>query len=102
MSSMSRRPRADVNSGISAPLAGKAVGVVLQKRRARAYPSRSRSRLNARPVMMTGPEGAFSRGESVYDTTRVMERYVDAVVIRTYTVSARGGGRDCRSPHQCH
>ena len=37
--------------------------------------------------MMTGPEGAFSRGETVYDTTKVMERYVDAIVIRTYEQS---------------
>jgi ornithine carbamoyltransferase len=70
----------------SAPLAGKAVAVVLQKpsMRTRLSFEIAIARLGAQPVMMTGPEGAFSRGETVYDTTRVMERYVDAIVVRTY------------------
>jgi ornithine carbamoyltransferase len=73
----------------STPLAGKAVAVVLQKpsMRTRISFELAISRLGAYPVMMTGPEGAFSRGETVYDTTKVMERYVDAIVIRTYEQS---------------
>jgi len=73
----------------STPLAGKAVAVVLQKpsMRTRISFELAISRLGAHPVMMTGPEGAFSRGETVYDTTKVMERYVDAIVIRTYEQS---------------
>ena len=73
----------------SAPLAGKAVAVVLQKpsMRTRISFEIAISRLGAHPVMMTGPEGAFSRGETVYDTTKVLERYVDAIVIRTFEQS---------------
>jgi ornithine carbamoyltransferase len=36
---------------------------------------------------MSGPDGAFSRGETVYDTTKVLERYCDAIVIRTFEQS---------------
>ncbi len=73
----------------NAPLAGKAVAVVLQKpsMRTRISFEVAISRLGAYPVMMTGPEGAFSRGETVYDTTKVLERYVDAIVIRTFEQS---------------
>ncbi|MDH4140665.1 MAG: ornithine carbamoyltransferase, partial [Coriobacteriia bacterium] len=39
------------------------------------------------PVIMSGAESAFSRDESVFDTAHVMERYVDAVVIRTFEQS---------------
>ncbi len=71
----------------STPLAGKAVAVVLQKpsMRTRISFEIACSRLGAHPVMMTGPDGAFSRNESVYDTAKVMERYVDAIVLRTYS-----------------
>ena len=39
------------------------------------------------PVVMSGPDGAFSRGETVYDTTKVLERYCDAIVLRTFAQS---------------
>lgn len=68
------------------PLAGKAVAIVLQKpsMRTRISFEIACTRLGAHPVIMSGPDGAFSRGESVYDTAKVMERYVDAIVVRTY------------------
>lgn len=70
----------------TAPLAGKAVAIVLQKPSMRTRISFEVAcvRLGAHPIIMSGAEGAFSRGETVHDTTRVMERYVDAIVIRTY------------------
>ncbi len=73
----------------STPLAGKAVAIVLQKpsMRTRISFEIACTRLGAHPVIMTGPDGAFSRGESVHDTTKVMERYVDAIVIRTFDQS---------------
>jgi ornithine carbamoyltransferase len=71
------------------PLAGKAVAIVLQKPSMRTRISFELAcvRLGAHPVVMSGPDGAFSRGESVYDTAKVMERYVDAIVLRTYEQS---------------
>lgn len=71
----------------SAPLSGRAIGVVLQKpsMRTRISFEVAIARLGAHPVIMSGPDGAFSRGESVHDTAKVMERYLDAVVIRTFS-----------------
>lgn len=68
------------------PLAGKAVAIILQKPSLRTRVSFEVAcvRLGAHPVVMSGAEGAFSRGETVHDTAKVVERYCDAVVIRTY------------------
>jgi len=41
------------------------------------------TQLGVAPVVL-GPQDAFSRGETVEDTTHVLERYVDAIVIRTF------------------
>ncbi|PKQ15332.1 MAG: ornithine carbamoyltransferase [Actinobacteria bacterium HGW-Actinobacteria-7] len=73
----------------STPLVGKAVAIVLQKPSMRTRMSFEVAcvRLGAHPLIMTGPDGAFSRGESVRDTAKVMERYVDAIVVRTYAQS---------------
>ena len=40
-------------------------------------------RLGLQPIVL-GPGDAFSRGETIEDTTRVLERYVDVIVIRTF------------------
>jgi ornithine carbamoyltransferase len=73
----------------SAPLAGKAIALIFQKpsMRTRVSFEVGCARLGAHPVVMSGPDGAFSRGETVYDTTKVLERYCDAIVIRTYDQS---------------
>jgi ornithine carbamoyltransferase len=70
----------------SAPLAGKAVALIFQKPSMRTRVSFEVGcvRLGAHPVVMSGADGAFSRGESVYDTTKVLERFCDAIVIRTF------------------
>ncbi len=73
----------------TSPLAGKSVAIILQKpsMRTRISFEVACARLGAHPVIMSGADGAFSRGETVYDTTKVMERYVDAIVIRTFEQS---------------
>lgn len=73
----------------SAPLAGKSVAIVLQKPSIRTRVSFEVAcvRLGAHPVILSGSESAFSRGETVYDTAKVLERYCDAIVIRTYEQS---------------
>lgn len=73
----------------SAPLVGKAVAIVLQKPSMRTRVSFEVGcvRLGAHPVVMTGEEGAFSRGETVHDTVKVLERFCDAIVIRTFAQS---------------
>jgi ornithine carbamoyltransferase len=39
--------------------------------------------LGIHPVVL-GPGDAFSRSETIHDTVKVLERYVDAIVIRTF------------------
>jgi ornithine carbamoyltransferase len=41
-------------------------------------------RLGVHPVVLGGSDTVFSRGESVYDSVKVLERYVDAICIRTF------------------
>jgi ornithine carbamoyltransferase len=69
-----------------APLAGMAIALIFQKpsMRTRVSFEVGCARLGAHPVVMSGPDGAFSRGETVFDTTKVLERYCDAIVIRTF------------------
>ena len=73
----------------NAPLAGKAVALIFQKPSMRTRVSFELAcvRLGAHPVVMSGDDSAFSRSESVYDTTKVLERYCDAIVIRTFAQS---------------
>jgi ornithine carbamoyltransferase len=69
-----------------APLAGKAIALIFEKpsMRTRVSFEVGCARLGAHPVVMSGPDGAFSRGETVFDTTKVLERFCDAIVIRTF------------------
>ncbi len=41
-------------------------------------------RLGAHPVVLGGGDTVFSRGETVYDSVRVLERYVDCICIRAF------------------
>jgi ornithine carbamoyltransferase len=71
------------------PLAGKSIAIILQKPSLRTRVSFEVAcvRLGAHPIVLTGAESALSRGESVSDTAKVLERYVDAIVLRTYAQS---------------
>jgi ornithine carbamoyltransferase len=73
----------------TAPLADKSVAIILQKpsMRTRVSFEVACHRLGAHAVVMPGSDSAFSRGESVHDTVKVLERYCDAIVIRTYAQS---------------
>ncbi len=68
------------------PLAGRAVALVFEKPSVRTRVSFevACARLGATPVVLSGPDSAFSRGETVADTARVLERYCDAIVLRTF------------------
>ncbi|NTU71362.1 MAG: ornithine carbamoyltransferase [Coriobacteriia bacterium] len=73
----------------STPLSGKAVALIFQKpsMRTRVSFELACTRLGAHPVVMSGTDGAFSRGETIHDTTKVLERYCEAIVIRTFAQS---------------
>ncbi len=68
------------------PLAGTAVALVFEKPSVRTRVSFevACARLGATPIVLSGSESAFSRGETVADTARVLERYCDAIVLRTF------------------
>jgi ornithine carbamoyltransferase len=76
MSLQSNRPR---------PLAERAVAVIMLKpsMRTRVSFEVAIRQLGGTPVLL-GPESAFSRGESVKDTVKVLERYCSGIVIRTF------------------
>ncbi len=69
-----------------APLAGTAVAIVFEKPSVRTRVSFevACARLGATPIVLSGGDSAFSRGETVADTSRVLERYCDAIVLRTF------------------
>jgi ornithine carbamoyltransferase len=73
----------------SRPLGGKAVALIFQKpsMRTRVSFEVGLARLGATPIVLGGNDTVFSRGETVYDTTKVLERYCDAIVIRTFEQS---------------
>ena len=71
------------------PLAGKSVAVIMMKPslRTRVSFEVGISRLGGTPIMLIGEGSAFSRGETVEDTVKVLERYVDCIVLRTFEQS---------------
>ncbi|MDR1358709.1 MAG: hypothetical protein LBJ48_05090, partial [Coriobacteriales bacterium] len=70
----------------SQPYAGRAVAIIMEKPslRTRVSFELGVKRLGAFATVMSGKDSAFSRGESVKDTVMVLERFVDAIVLRTF------------------
>lgn len=71
------------------PCADKAVAIIMEKPslRTRSSFEIGTYRLGAHPLVMSDDHSAFSRGETVQDTTLVLERFVDAIVLRTFEQS---------------
>jgi ornithine carbamoyltransferase len=67
------------------PLSGRSVAIILLKPslRTRVSFELAVTKLGATPVVL-GEGSAFSRDESVKDTVKVLERYVDCIVLRTF------------------
>lgn len=81
------RQKADWKAGVhDAPCAGKSVAIIMEKPslRTRSSFEIGTYRLGAHPLVMSDDHSAFSRGETVKDTTLVLERFVDAIVLRTF------------------
>lgn len=84
------KQKADWKAGVhEAPYTGKAVAIIMEKPslRTRSSFEIGTYRLGAHPLVMSDDHSAFSRGETVQDTTLVLERFVDAIVLRTYEQS---------------
>jgi ornithine carbamoyltransferase len=67
------------------PLADRAVAIIMLKpsMRTRVSFEVAVSQLGGTPIVL-GPESVFSRAESVKDTVKVLERYCDCIVLRTF------------------
>ncbi len=70
-------------------LEGKAVALIFMKpsMRTRVSFEVGVHQLGAQPVVLGGNDTVFSRGESVKDSVKVLERYVDCICIRTFEQS---------------
>ena len=79
--------KADWAAGIhETPCKDQAVAIILEKPslRTRSSFEIGTYRLGAHPLVMSDDHSAFSRGETVHDTVLVLERFVDAIVLRTF------------------
>lgn len=68
------------------PLRGKVLGLIFEKASTRTRVSfeTAMSHLGGSAVFISHKDSQIGRGEPIKDTSRVMSRYVDAVVIRTF------------------
>lgn len=69
-----------------APLAGKAVAIIMEKPSLRTRNSFEIGayRLGCHPGVMADDHSAFSRGETVEDTVCVLQNFYDCIVLRTF------------------
>ena len=69
------------------PLAGKSLAMIFEKASTRTRISFETGmyELGGQGIFLSPNETQIGRGEPVKDTARVLERYVDAVMIRTYS-----------------
>jgi ornithine carbamoyltransferase len=72
---------------VTRPLEGRAVAVVFEKPSLRTRVSFEVGivQLGGHPVMIDAQATHFGRGEAIEDAARVLSRYVDAIVIRTFS-----------------
>ncbi len=81
---------AELKSGKDAnkcPLIGKSVGLLFEKSSTRTRVSLEVGiyQLGGQAIYMNPKEIQIGRGETIHDTAKVLSRYLDAVVIRTYS-----------------
>jgi ornithine carbamoyltransferase len=73
--------------GTGQPLAGKSVAIIFEKQslRTRVSFDVGIAQLGGHPMVIDAQGTHFGRGETISDAARVLSRYVDAIVIRTFS-----------------
>ncbi len=68
------------------PLAGRCLAMIFRKSstRTRVSTEAGMAQLGGHAIMISDRDSQIGRGESVKDTARVLSRYVDAILIRTF------------------
>mgnify|MGYP002774326537 CR=1 FL=1 len=88
--SLAAKLKSEVKSGIPHPiLKGKTLGMIFTKSSTRTRISFEvgMTQLGGYPLFLSSNDIQLGRGESIYDTAKVMERYLHAIMIRTYAHS---------------
>jgi ornithine carbamoyltransferase len=69
------------------PLIGKSIGLIFEKASTRTRVSFEVGiyQLGAKSIYLTPKEIQIGRGETVHDTAKVLSRYLDAIVMRTFS-----------------
>ena len=80
------RVRSDMNQS---PLSGKSVALIFEKPSTRTRLSFEVGvrQLGGWPVVLSSAEMQMGRGESIFDTAKVLSRFVDLIMIRTFADS---------------
>ncbi len=76
----------DGNAGLDLPLAGKALAMIFEKpsTRTRVSFEVGMKQLGGDVIVLNNSELQTGRGESIADTARVLSRYVDCIMMRTF------------------
>ena len=81
---LARRLKAGVIEGL--PLAGKSLAMIFTKSSTRTRVSFEvgMTQLGGHALFLSSSASQMGRGESIYDTSKVMSRFVDGIMIRTF------------------
>ena len=84
---LARAARLKAGEDVGTPLAGKVLGMIFRKSSTRTRVSFEVGmlQLGGHAIFLSDHDSQLGRGESVHDTAKVLSRYVDGVMIRTFS-----------------